>query len=145
METTVPRRFFSFDQAVNWLKELKDKAVKIVKKAVSDDAKISIAPPKDRMRFLSYGISLLRDIDQENMDLFFTITGKSRNMYSSTELAEMFRKILTLRVNYYSIEQIAMFLHTPVDIMKKVEMIAIISVNRAIDKAKVGAVPILGG
>lgn len=146
METKVtPNKFFSIEQAGNWLKEFKNNLVKTVKKTVSDNAKISIAPPKDRRKFLTYGISLLQDVDQENMDLFYTITGKSRHLYSGSEIATMFRQLLTLRVNYYSIEQIAHVFHTPPDILKKVEMIAIVSCNRAIDKAKVDAIPLVGG
>lgn len=145
METKAPNKPFSITEAGNWLKSFKDNLVKTVKKAVSDNAKVSIAPPRDRHKFLTYGISFLQDVDRENMELFYTVTGKSRALYSSTELAKMFRTILSLRVNHYSIEQIAHILHEPVETLKKVEMIAIVSCNRAIEEAKVGAIPLVGG
>jgi len=136
---------FSLEQAGNWLKELKDNLVKTVKKTVAEKNVISVAPPRDCARFLSYGISLLDNVDSEHMTAFCKITGKSLHVYSGTELAELFRKFLTLRVNKISIERIAQYLQIPVETLKKVELIAISACSRVIEKSKVGAIPIVGG
>ncbi len=145
MDDITPRQPLTISQAFNFLKNTGDRIAAKIKKAVKENAKISVAPPRDRRKFLNYGISLLEKVDSENADLFFTITGKSRRLYSNTELAVMFKQLLTLRVHGYSLEQIAHVLHTPPDILGKVEKIAIVSVNRAIEKAQVGKVPLLGG
>ena len=112
---------------------------------VADKNVISYAPPKDRANFLSYGISLLDKVEPEHIAVFCKITGKSTHVYSATELAELFRKLLTLRVNKVPIEQIAQYLQTPVETLEKVEIIAKDACLKAIERAKVGAIPILGG
>ena len=138
-------KFFSIEQAGNWLREfahgLKDK----MRKAVSKDAQISVAPPKDRYRFLAYGISFLKRVDSEEEDLFYTVTGKSRNLYSNSELADFLRKILLLRASGYSAEQIAFLIKMDLEILKKVEIIAIASCNKEIEKVKLGGIPLVGG
>lgn len=145
MELTQPREPLNFTQAINYLKELKDNIVKKVKRAISKDAQISCAMPEDRCKFLSYGISLLKKVDSENADLFYKVTGKSRNLYSNTELATMFKQLLTLRINRYSLRQIAYVLKTPPVVLEKVEVIAVAAVKKAIEKAQVGKVPLVGG
>ncbi len=145
MDDIAPKQPLTISQAFNFLKNTADRIAAKIKKAVKDNSKISVAPPRDRVRFLKYGISLLEKVDSENMELFYTVTGKSKHMYSNTELAVMFKQLLTLRTHGYSIEQIGYVLHTAPDILKKVEMIAVVSVNRAIEKAQVDKVPLLGG
>lgn len=135
-------RFFNIEQAGNFLKELKNKLVSKVKKTVSDEAKISTAFPKDRKAFLAYALTLLDTVSSENMNLFYKVTGK--DIYSSTELAQLFKKLLTLRIAGYSLRQIGFVLKTPPDVLKKVEQIALMAVSEAIEKAQVG-IPILNG
>lgn len=138
-------RPLSIEQAFNWLKEKKDNLFKKAKQDVSDQAKISLAPPEDRRKYLSYGISLLRDVSSENMRQFYRVSGKSPRLYSSSELAELYRKLLTLRVNGYSIKMIAFYLKVEPAILEKVEVLAMAAAEGSIERAKVGAVPLLGG
>jgi hypothetical protein len=135
----------SITQAFNWLKDKKNNLVDMVKKDVKEQAKISIAPPQHRREFLTYSISLLRSVSGENERQFFRISRKSPRLYSNTELAEFYRKLLTLRTHGYTIQAIAHFLHTEVEVLEKVEHLAMAAVEEAIEKAKVGAIPILGG
>lgn len=143
MEDT--HKVFNITQAGNYLKELKNKLVAKIKGAVSKEAKISTALPQDRRKFLAYAISLLDNVSRENLHLFCKVTGKSLNVYSCTELAGLYKQLLTLRVSGYSIRQIAYILKTPPEILGKVELIALAAVDEAIEKKKVGAVPILNG
>jgi len=136
---------FNFEQAANWLKDIKANLERRVKKAVKDDAKISMALPQDRAKYLSYAIRFLDRVDSEHINLFYKVTGRIPSTYSEAELAEMFRKLLVLRVNGYSVERIAKHLHTPVDTMKKVELIAVSAISVAIKKARAEEIPILGG
>ena len=136
---------FSIEQAANWLQDLKTNLTKKVKKAVADDAQISMALPRDRAKFLQYAISVLHKVDSEHMNLFYKVTGRIPSSYSSTQLAELFRMLLALRVGGYSIEQIAQHLHTPIETMKKVELIAIDAVSAIIKKERMDGVPIIGG
>jgi len=135
----------SFDQAINWLKELKDNLTGKVKKDISEQAKISMAPPKDRREFLMYAVSLLRDVSSENMRQFYRISGKSSHLYSSSELAELYRKLLTLRIGGYTMKAIAYFLKENIEVLEKVEKLAMAAAEEAIERAKVGAIPLLGG
>jgi uncharacterized protein YigA (DUF484 family) len=144
MNETIQRNPFTIEQAGNFLKELKDKLVTKIKRTIFNEAKISTALPKDRRKFLTYAVSLLETVSRENMQLFCKVTGKSPNLYSGTELADMFKKLLTLRTNGYSLRQIAYILKTPPDVLGKVEQIALMAVSEAIEKAKLG-VPLLGG
>jgi len=138
-------RVFNLEQAGNYLKELKNKLVTKIKKAVSNEAKISTAFPKDRIKFLAYAISLLDNVSRENIHLFCKVTGKSLNLYSGTELADWFKKLLILRINGYSLRQIAYILKTPPETLEKVEQIALMAVSEIIEKTKVGALPLVGG
>lgn len=138
-------RIFNIEQAGNYLKELKNKLVAKIKGAVSSEAKISMALPQDRRKFLTHAISLLDNVSRDNLHLFCKVTGKSLNVYSCTELADLFKQLLTLRVTGYSIRQIAFILKTPAEILEKVELIALAAVDEAIEKSKVGAIPILNG
>lgn len=144
MEDTAPKQALNISQAFNYLSSLKDKLVGKMKRAVKD-AQISVAPPRDRRNFIAYGVSLLQKVDSDDADLFYKVTGKSPNLYSNTELAEMFRKLLLLRANQYSIKQIAYVLKSQPEVLEKVELIAVEACKKAIERAKVGAVPLLGG
>ncbi len=143
-EIQAPRQPLSITQAFNFLKATKDKAVDTIKRAVSK-AQISVAPPGDRIKFLNYGISLLHKVNEEEAYHFFKVTGKSRAMYSDTEVANILKQVLTLRIHKYSIRQIAYILKTTPEIMRKVEIIAISACNRSIDKAKSEKLPLIGG
>ena len=144
-ETLTQRNPFTIEQAGNFLKELGKKLVHRIKKARAEDGQISTALPHDRIKYLSYAISFLKDVIPEHAALFYRVTGKSHNLYSSTEIADMFRKILTVRTRGGSIILLAYVLKIDVETMNKVEQIAILAASEAIGKAQVGAIPLVGG
>lgn len=136
---------FSIEQAGNWLKEKSKTLEETIKKAIRKEAKISIAPPKDRKRFIGYAVSLLEKVDSEDAEMFFSVTGKSRSVFSNSDIAKMLKNIILLRADGYGIEQIAYILKTSPDILRKIEQIAINAVSKAIEKSQAKDVPILGG
>jgi hypothetical protein len=140
-----PKQHLSIQQAFNYLKSIKDKIASKVKKEVKDNAAISVALPEDRHKFVSYAVSLLHKVEVEESEMFFKVSGKSSRLYSNTELADMFRKLLMLRAGGYTIKQIAYVLNEQPEVLEKVEMIAVQSVSKAISKSQVKDVPILGG
>jgi hypothetical protein len=142
---TVPKQAFNFEQAINYLKSIKDNIVTRVKKIVKDNSAISVAPRPDRQKFLAYGISLLHSVETEEASMFFKVTGKSSRLYSNSELADMFRKLLMIRAGGYTIKQVAYILHEAPEILEKVEIIAVEAVKKAIAKSQAVDVPILGG
>jgi hypothetical protein len=144
MEQTAPKNPLNITQAFNYLKDVKTKIAGIIKRKAKD-AEISVAMPQDRAKFLAYGISLLDKVDEQNADLFFVVTGKSRHLYSRTELAGMFKQILVLRIKGYPVAFVAKYLHTPVDVMEKVEQIALKACSYAIEKANTCKMPLIGG
>jgi len=145
MENIIPKQALNLDQAFNYLKSIKDKMMGKVKKAVQDNAQISVAPAGDRQKYIAYGVSILTKVEPEEVNLFYLVTGKSSRLYSNTELADLFRKLLMLRAGGYSIVQIAYLLKEVPEILEKVELIAVQSVKKAIGKSQAVDVPILGG
>ena len=145
MEDTAPKQALTIEQAFNYLKSIKDRLMARTKKAVQDNAQISVAPAGDRQKFIAYGVSILTKVEPEEANMFYQVTGKSRRLYSSTELADLFRKLLMLRAGGYSIKQVAYLLHDLPEVLEKVELIAIQACSKAIGKSQAVDVPILGG
>lgn len=114
-------RFTSIEQAHNYLDEYEKEYPK-ENYETYDKKGATIAPRKDRIKYLEYGISLLNPFKDEKEIL-----------------------LLTLRVRGYPAELIARYLKVPVSEVNKIEKQAMVKVKYAITKVKENCIPILGG
>jgi len=134
----------SIEQAGNFLKE----KVKTMPEDTKKEAKkqpISIAPTEDRTRYLMYGISILTDVSESIKSKWCTLTGKSTGLYSTKEVCQMLRKILVLRINGYTIKNIAHHLKSPETEVSQSENLAVSAIKENIRIKKNRDIPILGG
>ena len=133
----------SIDQAGNYIKE-KAKTMAEDTKKEARKAPISLAPPQDRKAYLMYGISLLDNISESAKILWCKIANKAPALYSTREVAMMLKKLLVLRINGYSLQQIAHHLHTTIPVIEQSEELAVKVVCEAIETRRLAGVPILG-
>lgn len=133
----------SIEQAGNFIAE-KSETIAEDMKAEARKHAVSTALPEDRKRYLMYGISLLYDISESLKNTWCAITNKAPAMYTTKNVAEILRKLLVLRINGYSIQQISHHLHESVITVGKVEMVAVKAVQEAIARKKAFGYPIVG-
>ena len=134
----------SIEQAGNYLKE-KDKTMAEDVKKQTKDMAISFATPEDRHRFLMYGLSLLTDVSESAKNAFCAITNKTNALHSTREAAGMLRKLMVLRINGYSRENISHHLKESVPTIGKCEELAMKVMVELIQRAKGSGLPIIGG
>ena len=139
-----PKKPLNLEQAGNYLKE-KDKTLKEDMKKDVKKAPISLAPPKDRHNYIMYGISLMVSIPESIKNRWCLLVGKSPAMYSTQEVRNILRKLLVLRLNNYSIKDIAHHMKSTEKIIEKVEELATEAVKLAIERKKNTGIPIIGG
>ena len=134
----------SIEQAGNFLKE----KVKTMPEDTKKEAKkqpISVAPTGDRIKYLMYGITILTDVSEAIKNRWCNLTEKSTGMYSTKEVCQMLRRILVLRINGYTIKNIAHHLKaTEVEVLQS-ESLAVAAIKENIEKKKDSGIPILGG
>lgn len=134
----------SIEQAGNYIKEKAKTMAEDTKKEVKK-APITLAPEQDRKSYLMYGISLLGDISESAKNLWCQITNKAPALYSTKEVAIMLKKLLVLRINGYSLQQIAHHLHTTIPVIEQSEELAVRVICEAIETRRLIGVPIIGG
>ena len=139
-----PHKPMSITEAGNFLKEKNETMAADMKKEAKA-APISFASPEDRQRYLLYGISLLMDISESAKNAWCMITGKAPGLYSTKQVAEMLRKLLVLRINGYSVRNIAHHLHTTPVIIEQVERLALSTIADIITRKQKTEIPIIGG
>jgi hypothetical protein len=67
-------------------------------------------------------------------------------MYSTRDVAELLKKVLTLRISGgYSHQHIAHYLRVEVKIIEQTEKLAVEVVRKAIEDRKLAGIPIIGG
>ena len=134
----------NIEQAGNYLKEkIKTMPADIKKQAKAEP--ISIAPPKDRINYLMYGISVMTNVSETIKNKWCTIANKTPGMYTTKEVCGVLRKILVLRINGYSTQQIAHHLKSQELAIIQSEELAVQAIGQAIEQKQATAVPILGG
>jgi len=143
-EENKPQKPMSIEQAGNYLSEKKANMPQEAKKQAKS-APISLAPGKDRRRFLVYAISQMEDISESDKNEWCRISGKAPAMYSTKEVCRMFKQLLCLRMNGYGYDGIARHLNTSAAVIRKSEALALKCVSSAIDKRRNSAIPIIGG
>ena len=114
-------------------------------KAQAKEGAISYASPADRANYLNYGISLLTDVSESIKKKWCILTRKSPGMYTTKETSAILRKVLCLRINGYSVKQLARHLKSAEITVSQVEGLAIKAIKEAIEKKKASGLPILGG
>lgn len=134
----------SIEQAGNYLKEKIETMPKDIKKETKK-APISLALSEDRKRYLLYGISLLNDISESAKNLWGKIANKAPAMYSTKEVAIMLKKLLVLRINGYSLQQIAHHCKTTIPVIEQSEELAVKVVCEAIETRRLTGIPVIGG
>lgn len=134
----------SIEQAGNYLADKTKTMAEDIKKE-SRKAPITLAPERDRKAYLMYGISILDDISETAKNLWCKISNKAPAMYSTKEVAVMFKKLLVLRINGYSLQIIAQHLHTTIPVIEQTEELAVKVVCEAIEKREATGIPIIGG
>lgn len=130
---------FNFQSAINYIKERRTTAKTHVKKDMSG-AKVSMATPADRKRYLAYGISILEEVSP----------GILRQMpnpgtYTQKGAAKMLRHLLILRCSGCSTARLAQDFKVPEGMVNKLENMAIMAVKEAIQRKRDTGVPVLGG
>lgn len=133
----------NLEQAANFIKAKEKTIASDIKQEVSKQA-ISMAPPEDLKRYLIYGVSLLDNISESLKNAWCAACDKPSVMYTTKDVATLLKKYLILRVNGYSIRQIAHHLKTTEITLGKVDGIAIRAVKEAIEKRQATGIPILG-
>lgn len=134
----------SIEQAGNYIAEKTKTIAEDVKKEARK-APITVAPERDRQAYLMYGISLLEDISESAKNLWCKITNKAPALYSTKEVAMMLKKLLVLRINGYSLQQIAHHLHTTIPVIEQSEELAVRVTYEAIETRRLSGIPIIGG
>ncbi len=134
----------SIEQAGNYLAEKKKPMGEDIKKE-SRQAPITLALKEDRKTYLMYGIFLLGDISESAKNLWCKITNKAPVLYSTKAVAVMLKKLLVLRINGYSLQQIAHHLHTTIPVIEQSEELAVRVVCEAIETRRLTGVPLIGG
>lgn len=142
IEHNSSQRPMSIEEATNFLKEKTKDIKKVVKKDV-DKAQISTAMPEDRKKYLNYVLSLLDNVSPEVYRAFLGITGTISSSLTKKQVAELLRRILVCRTVGYSISAIARSIKEPVEVTKKIERLGLIAVGEAIERHKLGGVPII--
>jgi hypothetical protein len=130
----------SLEQALNYLRA-KSKTMKddIKKKLAS--SQISVAPVNDRIKYLTYCISLLEEVDE---DVYRLMPVNIRTMYSRRELAEFFRWFLTQKIHFATDQRLAKETGVPIDLIKDIDIYAQEACFRAIKKVKQAGLPLVG-
>jgi len=139
-----PQKPMSITEAGNYLKEKNKTMPQDVKQQVKD-IPISLASPKDRFRYLMYGLSLFTDVSESAKNAFCAITNKTSSFHSTREVAMMLRKLMVLRINGYSRESISHHLKESVPTIGKCEELALKIMGELITKHKGSGLPIIGG
>jgi len=132
---------FTFEQAVNWIEE-KKKTLKDDVQKEANQQQLSVAPRKDRYRYLTYCVSLLDRIDS---DLILRLPSQVRTLYSNKELVEFFKALLGMRVVGYSHSRIAMEFGVPSLVVRNLEIIAQEAVKRRLHQLNSRGIPLVGG
>jgi glutaminase len=131
----------TIEQAINYLREHQKTVKEEIKKQVAS-SQISIAPVNDRIKYLTYCISLLEEVDE---DILRLMPVNIRTMYSRRELAEFFRWFLTQKIYFATDERLAKETGVPLDLIKDIDAYAQEAVFRAIKHIKQVGIPIVGG
>jgi hypothetical protein len=139
-----PQKPLNIEQAGNFLKEKKETMAADMKKEAKA-APISFASPEDRQRYLLYGISLLGDVSETAKNTWCMLTNNAPALYTTRQVAEMLRKLLVLRINGYSIKNIAYHVHTTPAVVEQVERLALSTIADLITKKQKTEIPIIGG
>lgn len=135
----------SIEQAGNFLAEKKE-TLEVDAKTEARKAPITVAPVQDREKYLSYCISLLENISERDKNLWCKIANKPPAMYTTMEVADMLKKVLTLRImGRYTYEHIAKYLHCQPKVVEQTEDLAVAVVRKAIEDRKLVGVPLIGG
>ncbi len=130
----------NIEQAIRYLKEHVKHVKEEIKKQVGK-SQISVAPVNDRMKYLTYCISLLEEVDE---DLLRMMPVNIRTIYSRRELAEFFRWFLTQKIHFATDERLAKETGVPLDLIKDIDIYAQEAVFRAIKKVKQTGIPLVG-
>ena len=136
-------RNLSIAQAGNYIATQKKTIAEDIKKEAKK-APITLSLERDRKAYLMYGISLLTDISESAKNLWCRITNKTPVLYTTREVTVMLKKLLVLRINGYSLQQIAHHLHTTIPVIEQSEELAVKVVCQAIETRKLTGIPILG-
>ena len=126
-------QFNSLDEASNYVKDLKKK---LKNKASMEEFPITVAMPKDRIKFLEYGLSLM--------------TKRNLPFYNINKI-KCARSVLWLLVHGYTYSAMVNYLkkmgisNVNIQKVKDVEKEGIDMVTKAIDRVMNSGVPILGG
>lgn len=142
-EEAKPQKPLSIEQAGNYLSEKIANVASEMKREAKKHP-VSVALPEDRKRYLMYSISLLEDISESTKNAFCAVTNKATALYTTKGVTDMLRKLLALRINGYSIQQISHHLRESTITIEKAEAVAIKAVQEAIAKKQRTGYPIVG-
>ncbi len=134
------KRPLNLEQAIRYLKEHSKKVKADIKKQV-DSSQITIAPVNDRIKYLTYCISLLEEVDE---DLLRLMPVNIRTLYSRRELAEFFKWFLTQKIYFATDERLVKETGVPLDLIKDIEVYAQEAVFRAIKYKRATGIPLVG-
>jgi len=131
----------NIEQAIRYLKKHQKRVKADIKKQV-ESSQITIAPINDRIKYLTYCISLLEEVDE---DLLRLMPVNIRTAYSRKELGEFFRWFLTQKIYFATDEKLSHETGVPLDLIKDIDIYAQEAVFRAIKKKRETGISILGG
>lgn len=134
----------SIEQAGNYLAEKRETVEEDIKAEVKKNP-ISVAPPRDRIKYLQYGLSLMEDISEHMKIMWCTAANRAPGMYTTKEVCELMKKHLFLRMHGYSDKYLAKYLHETEDTLRQCEVVAVAAVKIAIAKRMATSVPLVGG
>lgn len=133
----------NIEQAHNYLKQTEE-SKKADIKTEANKQKISVALPQDRKAYLIYGLSFLTDTSEAIKRVFCAITNQSIEIYATKEVAAFLRKILALRINGYTAQQIAYHVKKTPEVITQVEALAIKAIGERITMSQANGIPIVG-
>jgi hypothetical protein len=139
-----PQQKFSIIQAGNFIRERAKGIRDAIKKQISGSA-ISVAPLSDRIKYLTYGISLMDTVYDSDRREFGRISGRSIEMFSNKEVADILKKVMVLRIHDYTREQIAQAMKITSEVVGELEILGVKCVADAIMRARSMGVPLVGG
>lgn len=130
----------TLEQSINYLRE-RSKTVKAEIKQKLASSQISVAPVNDRIKYLTYCISLLDTVDEEILRM---MPVNIRTIYSRRELAEFFRWFLTQKIYFATDERLAKETGVPLDLIKDIDVYAQEAVFRAIKLKREKGIALVG-
>ena len=130
----------NLEQAIRYLKEHQKHVKEEIKKQVAS-SQISIAPVNDRIKYLTYCISLLEDVDE---DVYRLMPVNIRTIYSRRELAKFFRWFLMQKIYFATDERLAKETGVPIDLIVGIEAYAMEAVSRSIKYKREKGIALVG-